>query len=442
MGAALLWWSTTASATDVGLQSISSYRELGASFPTATDSSPLNGETGFQSLDGESFQQEIRIDGTVAKPSLDYTVGLFYFEQDNRNGNRIDIGYVPFVFDFISDETADSRSSSLFAHTVWHVADRANVTLGARYSDERKDQVLARLDPVTGGTTPHPSPLFRDFAANGGSLSNTFEGDHFDYRATVDYRFGERLMSYATVATGFKGGGVNPRPFNGAQVVPFGIEELLSFELGLKSDLLRRRLRLNGALFSNRYSDMQLTPTSCPDLSPGPCAAPRNLGDADIWGAELESTYRSGRLELDGSVSFIRLDFVRLAPEAIGPVDPTLDAPESTPPWKIGAGAQYDISLGSAGTLTPRLDYSWEDEKQGLAGTSALVIDSYGVADARLAWVPATGRWELALAVTNLTDEHYFYNVFDIRNLGAWASAQPAPGQRWVLGVRRSLSGF
>jgi iron complex outermembrane recepter protein len=427
----------------MSVQSITSYRELDASFPTATDSSPLNGETGFQSLDGESFQQEVRVQGTIARASLEYTVGLFYFDQKNRNRNRIDIGYLPFVFDFLSDEIADSRSTALFAQGVWRAGERANLTLGARYSDERKDQVLARLDPVTGGTTPHPSPLFADFAANGGSLSNTFEGDHLDYRATIDYRFNDRLMTYASVATGFKSGGVNPRPFNGAQVVPFGIEEVRALELGWKSDLLRYRLRVNGALFWNDYSDIQLTPTSCPDLSPGPCAAPRNLGDADIWGAELESTFQaSSRLQLDASASFVRLDFTRLAPEAIGPVDPTLDAPESTPPLKLGLGGQYDLPLGAAGMLIPRIDFLYEDEKQGLAGTSSLAIDSYTVLDARLAWRPRTGPWEVALAISNLTDEQYFYNVFDIRNIGAWAAAQPAPPRRWAFTVRRSLGRF
>ena len=45
-------------------------------------------------------------------------------------------------------------------------------------------------------------------------------------------------MTYAQVSTGFKGGGINPRPFNPAQVLPFGPETLTAYEVGFKSDLL------------------------------------------------------------------------------------------------------------------------------------------------------------------------------------------------------------
>ena len=44
-------------------------------------------------------------------------------------------------------------------------------------------------------------------------------------------------MTYASVATGFKGGGVNPRPFTPEQAVPFDSEHLTAYEIGAKSTL-------------------------------------------------------------------------------------------------------------------------------------------------------------------------------------------------------------
>ena len=48
------------------------------------------------------------------------------------------------------------------------------------------------------------------------------------------------MLAYATFSTGFKGGGVGPRPFNPAQARGFGPETLNNYELGLKLDLFDR----------------------------------------------------------------------------------------------------------------------------------------------------------------------------------------------------------
>ena len=71
----------------LSIKSITSRRELTNNFATSHDGSPIAGETGFNELDGHSFQQELRLNGTAGP--VDYTLGLFYFTQDNRNRNRI-----------------------------------------------------------------------------------------------------------------------------------------------------------------------------------------------------------------------------------------------------------------------------------------------------------------------------------------------------------------
>src|ERR1019366_6433673 len=105
-----------------------------------------------------------------------------------------------------------------------------------------------------------------------------YSGDKVDYRVNVDYRWNENLMTYAEVSTGFKGGGISPRPFIASQVVPFAPETLTAYEIGAKSDFLDRRIRLNVSLFENKFKDIQETLLSCPQFSLGipgfPCAVP------------------------------------------------------------------------------------------------------------------------------------------------------------------------
>lgn len=127
------------------------------------------------------------------------------------------------------------------------------MTLGGRYMHESKAYTFFRynldgktingfLDPVGAANgAGYDGP-------NGAALSGRtgrYSGNRFDYRASVDYRFSPEVLAYATVSTGFKGGGIAPRPFNAAQAVPFGPEELTAFELGLKTDLFDRKVRLN-----------------------------------------------------------------------------------------------------------------------------------------------------------------------------------------------------
>src|SRR5690606_22644704 len=129
---------------------------------------------------------------------------------------------------------------------------------------------------------------------------------------------------YASVSTGFKGGGVNPRPFFGPsagecdapgyvapapcnQLRAFDPETITTYEIGFKSDLLDRRLRLNGAAFYNEYYNIILQLSACPSI---PCQQPRNVDTAEVKGFEVElSAYPVDGLTLDASMSYIDLGY-------------------------------------------------------------------------------------------------------------------------------------
>src|SRR5690606_14632166 len=125
--------------------------------------------------------------------------------------------------------------------------DRLEVTAGLRYTDEHKDYNYVRLNRT--GTAPA--------AVVGGlnGLTAPYDGDNLDYRVAVQYEWTPDLMTYVQYATGFKGGGVSPRPFVPDQAVDFGTEKLKSWEVGAKVDLLGRRLRMNGAVFLADYTE-------------------------------------------------------------------------------------------------------------------------------------------------------------------------------------------
>ena len=63
---------------------------------------------------------------------------------------------------------------------------------------------------------------------------------------------------YASYATGYKGGGVNPRPFYIQQEQQFGPETLTAYELGLKTRSIDDRVHFNLTGFYYDYRDAQI----------------------------------------------------------------------------------------------------------------------------------------------------------------------------------------
>ena len=83
--------------------------------------------------------------------------------------------------------------------------------------------------------------------------------------------------------------------------------------------------------------------------------------------------------------------------------------PTYTPKSKWSIGMQYEIGLGDKGSLTPRIDASYQGDvyTNGFNAPTNL-IDAYTLANARLTWRDGKGDWESSLEVTNITDKYYF----------------------------------
>jgi iron complex outermembrane receptor protein len=231
---------------------------------------------------------------------------------------RVDLNYVkPATIDFLhGPDTTPSTTKAVFATATVHPTEDLSLTAGGRFTKDKKDYTYYRSNPD--GTIPPAAPgacaLFTApncLLAGIYGITGSFRGDRFDWRIAADYRFADEFLAYASVSTGFKGGGVNPRPFVADQRLPFNPETLTTYEMGFKSDLLDRRLRMNGAVFLNKYEDIILGKIVCPEsVLPTPCLRPSNIGSADVKGAELEiSLYPVDGLSIDGSISFLDFNY-------------------------------------------------------------------------------------------------------------------------------------
>ena len=436
----------------LSLFSVTSYRKYKTDWSYDVDGSPLAPNLLNQTQSNEQWSQEIRLNGTLGDGFADFTVGGFFFDTKSFYTGRIDIPYAELDFIHGPDPTP-SNNKAVFANVTLNFTEDFHLTGGVRESWDKKDYLYRRrnpdLTPVQGpcnffifGGTAGPVDIGNQpncllFGVDG--TTATFKNDQLDWRVALDYRFSDALMVYGQVATGYRAGGFNARPFFPSQATPHIPETITSYEIGFKSDLFDDRLRLNLAGFYFPYNDIVLNSTFCADLPPGqqvPCLRPSNVGSAKVKGFEAEAFfYPVENLSIDASLSY--LDFQYKEIDATAGTGVALgDITPYTPEWQYSIGVQYDIENVLGGELSFRFDGSYQSEifteagnvrellvpndvapdaPFGLPGGGGPIdvlvadnlIEGYFLGNARVMWNSEDGDWGIAFEIQNMFDKYY-----------------------------------
>ena len=425
----------------LNLAAITGYREYTGLYSSG-DGSPFTNTSQINRIFHHQFSQELRLSGEVGD-IVNWTLGGYYLDKKSRNATFVTLP----AFMFTEENHVPATTKAVFANVEVRPTDRLTLIGGLRYSDQEKDFEYGRM-AVPGSTSGVAPPQ----VAGLNGVVGSFEGKRWDYRAVVQYGWTDDFMTYAQFATGFKGGGVNPRPFFPVQALPHDSETLEAYEGGFKSTLFDRRIRLNGAAFLNKYDDILVTVSSCPlpGAPPAPCALPLNAGKADVKGFELELNAEPiDGLLFDASVAYLDFDYKDISAAAASSGIGLEDHGQYIQKWQWSIGAQYAIDLGQSGTLTPRVDLNFEDDfhrnannvDAATGGTDIFGhIDSRLLVNARLTYRTAAENWQLAFEVKNLTDKLYYTDVFD--NRGSTNSIQGTPGmpRTWAVTLRHNFN--
>jgi iron complex outermembrane recepter protein len=406
---------------DINLQSITAHRRYTSTWGTDDDFTPdlLEIGQGFNRLRHTFLSQEVRLNGRMGD-AIEWTVGGYYSKQTTTYYTQQDIRYIfgpvpALFFQFVGNDPVKADSKAVFGTVIVHPTEAMTITGGLRYTDESKDYTFHRRGYDGSVLNTFPIPPFR--LAPLDNLTASYKGNKVDWRISGDYRFSPEALAYATVSTGFKGGGVSARPFTArqAQEGTFGPETVLNYELGLKTDLLDRAVRFNVAAFLSSYKDIQLPFADCTAFGGGPCGVRANAGDATFKGIELELSARpvSG-LDIDASMSYLDTKWKSGSIAAAVGTSINENDPVAGPKWKWSAGIQYRADLGSAGSLTPRFDVSHTGKRFGgrSLGTP-FTYESYTLANARLTWKNADEDLSVSLEAQNLFDKYYYNSRFD-----------------------------
>jgi len=476
-------WGTSANieyslSDTVKLTAISGYRRYEADWVQDFDATPLSNAFITYKATNWQFTQEARVAASLADGKVDLVVGGFYIDRSGTYSGIINQGLLVFTE---YDEIPASNWAG-FANLSWRITDKLEANAGIRYSDEKKTFRFFRGGrPGIPGSAPGPgtvNPPYFPCVVNGvnygivhtafcglNGAEGKYSGNNTDWRAVLQYQWTPDLMTYASIATGSKGGGVNPRPYTPAQAYPFGPENLTAYELGAKSTFLDRRLRINTSVFVNKYSDfiasvfsrVTAAPNTSCFMAPGDltCQFFINSGDATLKGFETEIAFEPvDGLQLDASASLIDFKYDKLSGCSPALTPTSCAAPSGglgaglrygmdlayAPDKQFSLGGQYTLHMGSAGSLVPRLDWNFVDKQQtsSINNNVLAVLPSYGVLNARLTWQSEQDDWQVAFAVTNVTDKLYYTGIAPNNNSGT-TSANPAMPREWSVSVKKSF---
>jgi iron complex outermembrane recepter protein len=437
---ATLQWKLTDS---IDAKIITAWRNWNGHFSTDQDGSPL----GFSVVDGtQRFTYrtaELQLSGKAFE-KLEWTVGAFYYHGNSESAQAVELpafmgprfalyasnpggvsGGIPNSLLVDGLDVGRFENASGFAHGVYSLTDKWRVTLGVRYSSDKKHDDFDNTQfagPVDSNAT------------------------RFDWLVGTDYQITDNILGYGSVSTGYRPPAYNPRPFQKSQFVAVKGENMTAYELGLKSDLLDRKLRINAAIFYSDYKQriVGVASTDClnaPDGTPiTPCIViPKTNyvnSPGKIKGGELEVQVRPiGGLLISASTGYTKFT---ASDATTGGITPS-GSPAYVPKWNGAASVQYVAALPSGATITPRYDaYVQTEICSGQFVTSCTA--GYTIHNARLEYAATDRSWVTAFGVSNLFNKVYFLNTFDTTPFGEpTIEGQPGAPREWYFTITRNF---
>jgi iron complex outermembrane recepter protein len=399
-------------AAGVNLTSISDYTRFTKNYYEDSDSSP-NDVLAYGSLvHVKQYSQEARIDNG-GSDTFRWVAGVYGLHIDGSYQTTL---YIPV------DSPADAyrnpfhlntTSFAVFGQDEYDLTQNLTLITGARWSHEYKTMNFASYQ--LSGAEPNDQPIATSYLFNpaiDGNLAKLSQGD-WSARAALDWRLTGDVMAYVSWNRGIKAGGFNA-PLAVVNVDPkqlkFGGETLYAYELGLKSEFLDHRARLNVASFYYDYENYQAF--NFQGLTQLVFNAP-----ARVYGGEMELTLQpTEALRLQQGVSYLHA-----TAEDVPLPDGTLATrtmPQS-PTVTLNGIARYQWVVIGEHHLSLQGDYSYRARFNfALSNGPSTEQGGYLLLNGRLAYSDAADRWSVGAYVENLLDKHYATAILDVSSLG------------------------
>lgn len=391
--------------------SVTAYREMDNSSTLDADFTQSALYLGFNEVETDSVTQELRIQSNDEDESFKWLFGLYYGDDDNDYGTgyMLDTDYAAMMG--MPVYTTDRHSAAtwakdmaVFGQSSVRFFDKAfGLTAGLRY--ERSERGLDHSHTFAG--TASAAPI------------NDMEETYSELmpKLALDYFINENTMAYASIARGYKAGGF-AYAVDDPELAGFDPETSTAYEVGLKTEFPRYRLRINLAAFYTEIDDYQDRVQFDPMT-----VIQANVTETDIYGFEAEAAWGiTETVSLNGFFGYTNAEYGKyidpLTSENYKGNDVSL-----IPEYDFGVFAEYRDDKGFFARAEMQGTGSYYFDRGNTEEQSAYILYNTKIGYEQ-------EKWDVYLALENITDKHYF--------LDAWSNS--GTGYMGTVGDPRTVS--
>jgi outer membrane receptor protein involved in Fe transport len=409
------------------LNSVTGYYDN--SFATAHSGSTTGTTVPFMNVidfDNRQFTQELRLTSDYSDSPVNFMVGAFYMDGDQRNEVRIpfnvSLGFpLPALLVHVIHDV-EITSASIFGQVLWDIAPELELAAGARYTDEEREHAQNNRNPGQGAVGP---TTLRKPKISSSNVSP---------EVTLTYKPTENLTAFAAYKTGFKSGSFTSQTFVPPTTdASFQDEEAKGGEVGLKARMADGRLTANIAAYYYDYTDLQVGALELTQVPGGQfvfAVRTLNAASATVKGIDFDVNYSPAAIDgltLTGALNYnrARYDSFPNAPcgngqtialgcdQLFNPTTQRYLAQDLSGRRLVRApdlagflGFNHAMTFGNEMTLNIGAGASYMDEySTTLVDLPGFEQDSFVKFDANVALSGRDNAWEVALIGRNLDNE-------------------------------------
>lgn len=422
---------------------------------------------------------------------LDYTAGVFYNEIEAPTTlytpNAVLTAPTPTILVGKSLRLKKDEETSFFGNLTAHLGEATEISGGVRHINYKTNAGLCSFpSPLPGGfrfTTSFAGPPFETSVPC--ALVPTFEfhdkWTSWIYTGSIKHEFSDDLMAYASTGTSWRPG-IFPGGFQASSLTDrqrsFLIlppEKSTSYEVGLKSSFLDKRMQVNLAAFYQKFKNYPYRPSSAVSfVTPGTTTVTTRPGfvaplPVEVYGAELEWAFApTSNWDIGINAAYAHSktsggvvpcnDYIAPFGEADPPgltytaaqilaatggqgigACPFNESPALAPEWSANARTEYRLPIGASNEAYVRGLLSWFGKNDPNDPTNPFdQVTSYALLSLYAGLRDDSGQWEISLYGKNITNTFRVLNRESGRftpQFGVIGAAPVVPDYRRVLSV-------